>query len=442
MSLLTTATDMGDEGVDVVYGWGMLNLQAAMTPGGTLEIALTDTNTGETILLDGTKLSLGAAFGDALTSSDLLSRAFALDSHDRNFGVDLNDRIVRTTRGFGLENLIGDNSVETVEADLPNGLHVAMGISEQDETERAAEWAGMAADRTELQVLHGFNLSYESSPGTQIRLGYDVTPEQQMAGLAGSDAAGLFWMPGDILGPQQSLVSAGTGLSVSRQIDESSMVSLSWVDQKDDPDLLRRDAAIGEFAVAHRFGNGAIGYAGFSLVDEQGGFLGSDASGGLAVEGADTRFYSLGGRYPLGAGVELVGNYTQGRADMHEDGSSLLSDWSEIRADAFGAGVVKTGFLGSRDRIGFLAGQPLRVSSGNVTVTAPVEYLADKTVVQESEQVSITPSGREIDLQLAYDAPLGDTAHLSTWLMMQIEPGHVAVADTAYGIGFRFGAEF
>ena len=44
------------------------------------------------------------------------------------------------------------------------------------------------------------SLEIESGPGASIRFGYDVTPEQQMAGLAASEPAGLFWMPGDVLG--------------------------------------------------------------------------------------------------------------------------------------------------------------------------------------------------------------------------------------------------
>ena len=144
----------------------------------------------------------------------------------------------------------------------------------------------------------------------------------------------------------------------------------------------------------------------------------------------------------MGAGLELIGNYTLGEADMQADGTSLLGEWSEIRAEAFGVGMVKNGVLGRNDRIGLLAGQPLRVSSGEATVTAPVDYLIDKTVVQDTERVSMTPSGREVDLQLAYDTPLGNSAALSGWVMMQLEPGHVAKADPAYGAGLRFSTEF
>lgn len=440
--LLTTATDLGALGVDAVYGHGLLNLSAAIAPLGTLEIPLTPLASGDSVALTSTALSLGSAFGDALTNSSLLSQTFALDDYDRNYGVNLNDLVAHSSRNFGLEALLGGGMLETVNAELPNGMKIAMGISDKEETGSAADWAGMAAGDGEEQKLHGMSVGIESGPGTSFRFGYDMTPEQQLAGLAASETAGLFWMPGDLLGAQHGLVGVGAGISLSRLLGDASILSLGWVDQGDDPDQLRTDAKIGEVTLAHRFDSGAIGYLGYSTVDEQGGFLGSSGAGGLAVDGADTLFYSLGGRYPMGAGLEMIGNYTLGEASMRADGTSLLSEWSDIRAEAFGVGLVKNGVLGNDDRIGLLAGQPLRISSGEATVTAPVDYLIDKTVVQDSERLSMVPSGREVDLQLAYDTPLGNSAAISGWVMMQLEPGHVAEADPAYGVGLRFNAKF
>ena len=440
--LLTSATDLGAVGVDAVYGHGLLNLSAAIAPLGTLSVPLTPLASDDSVALGGTALSLGSAFGNALTNSALLSQAFALDAYDRNYSVDLNNVVAHASRGFGLEALLGGGSLETLDAELPNGMKIAMGVSDEEDAESAADWAGMAVEDSEEQKLHGMSLEIESGLGGRLRFGYDVTPEQQMAGLAASEPAGLFWMPGDLLGAQQGLVGAGTGVSLSRQLDASTILSAGWVDQEDGVDALQPDAKIGEITMVHRFDNGAIGYAGFSTVDEQGGFLGSGGAGGFAVAGADTRFYSLGGRYAMGAGLEVIGNYTLGEANMRADGNSLLSDWSDIRAEAFGIGLVKNGVLGSHDRIGLLAGQPLRVSSGEATVTAPVDYLIDKTVVLGSERVSMAPSGREIDLQIAYDASLGQMASVSGWVMMQLEPGHVADANPAYGVGVRFSAEF
>lgn len=438
--MLTTATDMGAAGVDPVFGHGMLNMSTAMQPLGSLDVPLTTLASGSTATLSGTSLSLGTAFGDALAGTALLSQAFALDDYDRDFAVDLNGYVSHAGRGFGLDALAGSGAVQTIDETLPGGIRLAMGIADRSAEESPAEAGSLATGERDAFEVLGMRLEMESGPNTNLRFGHDVAPAEQMAGLDASAPATLFWRAGETMGAQHGLVGTGSGFSVSRRIDAASMASFGWVDQNGD--IAGRDASIGEFTLAHRFGNGAIGYLGFSNVDEQGAFLGSNSAGGFAVSGAETRFYSLGARYPLSRGLELVGNYLQGSAEIQADGTSMLSDWSDIRAESFGVGLVRTGVIGRRDRIGILAGQPLRVTDGSATVTAPVDYLADKTVVQASERVSMAPTGRETDLQVAYDTPLGKAASLSGWVMMQMEPGHVAGADPAYGVGIRFGTEF
>lgn len=440
--LLTSATDLGAADIDPVYGHGLLNVETALAPAGSLQIPLADAVTGPKIGLDRTLVALGPAFGDALSGSTLLGQAFALDEYDRNYMAGLDARVVQAERDFGLRALVEAGVIEPVDTVLPNGMTVALGVTDETPVAHAADWSGMAADRGPDHELHGLSLAVESEGGTAYRLGYDVTPEQHFPSLAASETAGLFWMPGDVLGPQYALVGAGTGLSVSRGLGADSGITIGLVDGSRSENEAVRNARIGEVAVEHRFAGGAVVSAGFSMVDENGGFLGSDAAGGFAVRGADTRFYTLGGSIPVGAAVELIGNYTLGRADMAADVYSLLGNWSEVSANAFGFGIVKRGIFGDSDRIGLLAGQPLRVSSGAATLTLPVDYTLDKTVTQASERISLAPSGREIDLQFAYDADLGESGLMSAWFMMQREPGHVAAADPAYGVGLQFSTEF
>ncbi len=440
--LLTTATDLGAPGVDTIYGHGLLNLGAAIAPLGVLAIPLTDSATGETVMLAGTVLSLGPAFGDALGGSRLLGEAFALDDYDRNYAAGLDGHVIRAERSFGLQALMSGGGIESIESALPNGATVSMGVTDRDTTDSAARWTGMAADVAPERQLRGMNLSVAGSDGTAYRFGYGITPEQHLPGTAAAAAASLFWMPGDLLGPQHALVGAGAAFSASREVGGGNVITLGLVEEGGAQDGAAGDARIGEIVFAHRFAGGAVLTAGFSSVDEQSGFLGSEAGGGLAVEGADSRFYVLGGRVPLGAGVELLGSYTLGQTDMTADGTSLLSDWSGARADAFGVGIVKRDIFGTNGRIGFLAGQPLRVNAASARLTVPVDYQIDKTVVQGSERVSLVPTGREIDLQLAYDTSVGARGSVSGWLMMQVEPGHDADAAPAYGVGLRFKTAF
>ncbi len=439
--LLTTATDLGAAGVDVVYGHGLLNLNAAMQPVGSLAIPISGSTTGQTVSLDDTSLSLGPAFGNALNGSTLLAQAFALDDFDRNFVAGLDGRIVRADRNFGLDALLA-GGIQSVETGLPNGARVSLGVADQASTARGWDSIGMASDEEAERDVRGMSLAFSGRDGTAYRLGYDVTPAQMVADIAVAPAASLFWMPDELFNPQHGLVGAGAAFTASRGLGDGSVVTVGLVDEHGQPDGDTGNARIGEIAFAHQFPGGAALTARFSNVDERSGFLGSDADGGFAVEGANSRFYILGGRLPLGAGVELLGSYTLGTTDMTADGTSLLGDWSGARADAFGLGIVKDDALGTGARIGFLAGQPLRVNAASANLTVPVDYQLDKTVVQDSERVSLVPTGREIDLQLAYDQTVGTRGSLSGWLMMQLEPGHDADAPPAYGIGVRFSTAF
>ena len=84
--LFVTADDLGAEGVDEIYGHGMMNLAAALEPSGSLTIATsssTATNTG--LSLTGASLSGDSAFVSAMSTA--ASDMVALDAFDRAYTV-------------------------------------------------------------------------------------------------------------------------------------------------------------------------------------------------------------------------------------------------------------------------------------------------------------------------------------------------------------------
>ena len=97
--LLTTATDMGETGVDDVYGVGMLNLDNATNPNGTSSISTTTGNTN----LNGTGLSASSAVGDSLSNIDVLSSTMIVDDYNRDYYVDLNKTVSTNTNTLTLD---------------------------------------------------------------------------------------------------------------------------------------------------------------------------------------------------------------------------------------------------------------------------------------------------------------------------------------------------
>jgi hypothetical protein len=97
--LLTTATDMGEAGVDDVYGVGMLNLDNATNPNGTSSISTISGTTD----LNGTSLSASSAVGDSLSNIDALSSTMIVDDSHRDYYVDLNQTINTNTNALTLD---------------------------------------------------------------------------------------------------------------------------------------------------------------------------------------------------------------------------------------------------------------------------------------------------------------------------------------------------
>lgn len=96
--LFTTATDLGEPGVDAVFGWGLLNMDAATQPVGTPRIVLSN----ETIQpLD--TISVSAPVANAIRNANV-QIAF-VDDFGRAFTTNLGDNIKVIPYGRGFDKL-------------------------------------------------------------------------------------------------------------------------------------------------------------------------------------------------------------------------------------------------------------------------------------------------------------------------------------------------
>ena len=96
--LFTTATDLGETGVDAVYGWGLLDMEKATKPVGTPKIVLSD----NTIQPLGTSNISGAA-GAAIKNANI--KIAFVDDFGRAFTTNLSDNIHVVPYGRGFDKL-------------------------------------------------------------------------------------------------------------------------------------------------------------------------------------------------------------------------------------------------------------------------------------------------------------------------------------------------
>ena len=96
--LFTTAKDLGKPGVDEVYGWGLLDLEAATKPVGTPKIILSDNN-----IIPLTETNVGGIAGAAIKNAGI-KLAF-VDDFNRAFITNLSDNINIIPYGRAYEKL-------------------------------------------------------------------------------------------------------------------------------------------------------------------------------------------------------------------------------------------------------------------------------------------------------------------------------------------------
>ena len=96
--LFTTATDLGETGIDSVYGWGLLNMERATQPVGTPRIVLSN-NTIQPLSLS----NVSAPLANPLKSANI--KIAFIDDFGRHFTTNLSNNIKSVPYGRGFDKL-------------------------------------------------------------------------------------------------------------------------------------------------------------------------------------------------------------------------------------------------------------------------------------------------------------------------------------------------
>lgn len=430
--MLTTARDIGEPGVDAVYGRGVLDLERATRPVGTLAVATGQSVDGKAAAVENSHLALGAAFGDALGHNALLAQGVAFDDFGRPFTVGLDRRVGRIRTGHDLEGLLAARPLPQGTATLAAG--VTLGLASDAGVEAPAA-ATRFDQRAGPRSGDGWNMALDvAQPGGALRLGAGLAPPALLGLGEGnlalvSDDAG-FLAGGYTALPQFGLVGAGTGIAARQTLGPGHDLVLALaVGAVDDVPVPVGDRRLVQALSRHRLGAAwTLGF-GLGLVEEDGTFLASEGSGAFAGDVQNrTALGSVLARYDL-AGWDLdrwafEGGYTMAVARPELGSGGLLRDLDTVTADAWSVGLVGRGVLHGGDRVGVMLAQPFRVAAASGTLDVPVGRDLAGNVVRDRSRVQLDPSGREVDLELVYARPIGERIWLATNLFVRHEPGH------------------
>ena len=435
--LLASATDVGPPGVDQIYGHGLLDLDTAAAPLGTLAVPLGASSSGALSDLDATSLALGPAFGDALAGQASLARAIALDDFDRPYRVDLRSAVQASEPSLDLDDLLAFDQTRRQALSLPGGYRATLAFEEP-----AARASGLGdaetLDRPGVPAFRSLDLVAPVAETGRLRLGHGTTAAWLPGFTSEASGGAPFWRTGELLDASSLLLADGTGVALDLDLPAGSGLSLGWFDSPGD-EVGR--GSLGRVALHGRLGPSLELGAAASFLDESDGFLGSQSDGAFGADpSARSLFVSLSGRLALSPGIDLFGGYTLAGTRLDTGSDALLGRWDTVLADAFAAGIVWRPVTG--ERLGLMIGQPLRVFRAGADLRVPTAMNADETIVWSEQRVDATPSGREIDLQLAYDRAVSPRFDLGAWFLGRLEPGHDRAAEPDFGAGVKASLTF
>jgi len=389
--LLDTARDLGDPGVDQVYGVGLLDIENAMkaqAPAASFVAA-------GRVLTRYSSVSLSAPFGGAAGAARFgaaVGSMSVLDRYGRDFAMQSDVGIGAASSGLLMGGLLARVDARPMNFERDERLGLT--------SSAVGPWG--AARPTRPAVV-----SFSPLPGQAVTLGTNLAVGQTPA-LSGS--------------PLRSIAPQVTGSSVAWSggawlIGAAS--GRSW-----DGRIVQRTASF-----ATPLGLGLE----LSDIRERGQVLGASAGKSFELGDARTTIATLNATRPFG---ELL---LTGRGSVASTRVTGASDLLRFDGPLVGTAFAFEGahpLWGGRFTLGLSS--PLRLERAQAIVSAPVTYdLISGSLESRTLALDLAPDAREIDLELGWSAWLFDRAALRLGVAHAFDAGHVAGAsDTAGFVTF------
>ncbi|WP_347091782.1 S8 family serine peptidase [Sphingomonas parapaucimobilis] len=382
--LLDTATDLGDKGADQIFGAGLLNIEAAMkaqAPASAFAAA-------DMVLARYSSLSLSGPFGSGGQLSDAVTRMTVFDRYGRDFAM--TSSAAPRSRGSGL---LAGAMLGTID---PPWLATTANDPKLGFTSAATgPWAAARSNRP---------VTFAFSPAAGQTISFSANAAiGQSVGIAGSALRGVVAAP---VGTSSSWICDGWSAAFASGASRDGRAALRSV----------------TFGTPLRLG------VELSDLTERGQVLGLRGPAGLALSGSRTTLVTLNASRSI-AGVLLSARATAATTRV-AGGSDLLrftgpmtgTDFALDAAYRLGGGTMTFGLS-----------SPLRLERARVVVEAPVAYdLMTGVLATRLTSVDLTPTAREMDVELGWSAALSPSSSLRLGVAHAFDAGHVAGArDTA-----------
>jgi Subtilase family len=413
--LLRTTTDLGVTGTDAIYGHGELNIARAFSPQG--QTSLGSSSVAVSLSNNGT---LSAPMGDAGKGGMATT---IRDSYDREFTVDLSPTLARAPRSLQLTPALSDDRRHF----NARGGAMTLALSVAERTP-----ARLLLDKNELGSVRALAGSVATRIGrdTSLALGFATSSDGLDRSLA-AETTPAFLVAGSGRGidkaPQGAFAlrhkTGGIGLTLAVETGDMTLWERSDIDPRGGRTqrygygalMLGVDGDTGPLRLAGRL----------TRMAERDTILGARFLGGLGGNGATSWFADARATLVPASNWRLGAEYRHGWTLIP---AGAARGNSTLQTQALALDVTRTAILSRNDSFSVRWSEPLRVTDGGIAVSG-------------LDLISLTPSGRERDLEAVYARPLGPG-----WLTINSywrqQPGNFAAAPDDIGGAVRYSFGF
>lgn len=441
--LLDSAADGGASGTDVIFGRGILDIAAAFEPAGTTTLA------GGTMRLPlSDRIAISSpAMGDALQYQGV--QTIITDKYNRAYGYELSS-------GFDGSSVMPRlrGAVEQQGRNLSFGRGATSLAFHVGEGPRGGglEWSGplrLTSDDAERAKVLAARVATKIAPDLQLGMAYSQGAEGLVAQLQGHSKPAFRIAPGS-QGDSGFFSATSVSLALRRDFGgwgltfhaEEGDARLGYVQRFNElfgADVERYPTQTWGIAADRDLGQ-LVATLGMSWMHEDRSVLGAQLHPAISQNGADTVFLDAKLRWDLGGDWQIGGETRVGWTNVA--GSDVIARGSQFVSNAWALDLTRASVLTSGDTLGVRIGQPLRVEGGGLRLNLPSSFdYATETPGYSIQRLSLTPYGRELVGEMAWQGPLL-RGRGGASVFYRLQPGHYADSPDDVGAVVSFSADF
>jgi hypothetical protein len=450
--IFQSATDLGAPGVDPVYGWGMLNVEAAMSPLNWDKLTVyqpvnyTGKNVNTGLLGTGllSNLSLVANWNARSLKQSVLNagqlklwqnnKAFVVAFENiggtyRDFTIPLSSLLVGKSQSVnGASNPFQSYLYQRM-IDWANGTQSLAFNTQSMRVDNGAWSLNMTStEATPEEVTAGsgpFHSEFVASnrdAGIAMRLG-EGNGAHAFYGNAGFSLRSDFDPATGGVNPILGFASGGAYAQGSMTVSEGLSLSMGFTQKSDDHlyfdptlgpqqtmPLAPNKASAAVASIDYKMAEGFSLNASYTQLDEADALLGAQGGGIFNLNGgAQTGATTFGATAALGGGWDLTGSATMARTTMQSYGLSFLSlKDGKVDSMAYEFVAGKTGLFSELDRVRFSFAQPLHVESGALLYQSLQVINRETGEIGPVTQTWNIAGQREYRMEASYGTPIMD----------------------------------